>query len=59
MHGNEARFIKVNGEARGSGEFIKHAFEGGSRSGSRFAKDKGIVSVLENGAGSVVGEGVG
>jgi hypothetical protein len=59
MHGDEARFIKVDGKASGSREILKHAFEGGSRSGCSPAEDEGIVGVLENRTRNVRGDGVG
>jgi hypothetical protein len=59
MHGDEARFVKIDGKASGSREVLKHAFEGGSRSGCSSAEDKGIVGILENRARNVGGDGVG
>jgi hypothetical protein len=58
-HGDEARFVEVDGEARGGGEVVQDAFEGGGRSGGSLAEDEGIVRILEDGARCVGGEGVG
>jgi hypothetical protein len=51
MHGNEARFVEINGKACGGSKVVKDSLETFGRTILGLIEDQGIVRVLEDGAG--------
>jgi hypothetical protein len=58
MHGDETRFVEVNGKTCSGGKIVKHHFEVGNSLKIGPAENQCVISVLENGARKIRGKRV-